>query len=74
MLNTATGNFDIANFYVSLELTPPFADSKQAKLLLAKSHFVESLRIYTKIYGSTHPKSVDATSGLEIVLSKISRV
>jgi hypothetical protein len=72
--NTATGNFNIANFYRVLALIQPTVDSKQAKLILAKSHFVESLRIYTKIYGSTHPKSLDAASALAIVLSDISRM
>jgi hypothetical protein len=70
-LNTAKGNFNIGGFYYCLTSIQPTADLKGKQLLLAKSHFVEALRIRSKIHGPTHPSTVDVSSWLTTVLSKL---
>lgn len=68
--NTATGNFNIGRFYHQVAEMQSSLDSKQRHLLLAESHLKESIRIYSKIYGPTHPNTVDAASRLVKVLNE----
>jgi tetratricopeptide (TPR) repeat protein len=73
-LNAATGNFNIGVFYEKLAVQQSTVDATQMYLILAKSHFIEAQRIYSKIYGPIHPNTVDAASRLTdifIVLSQL---
>ena len=72
--NTATGNFNIGGFYYRLTSIQPTDDLKRKQLLLAKSHFVEALRIQSRILGPTHPGTIKVSSGLTTVLSELSLI
>jgi hypothetical protein len=73
-LNTAAGNFSIGAFYHHLANIQPTVDLKFAQLLLAKSHFVEALRIRSKIYGPTHPSTAYVSSKLTTVLRELLQI
>jgi hypothetical protein len=70
--NTATGNFNIANFYYMLARSQLTRDLKQTNLLLAKSHFEKALCTYTQTYGSAHPDTVETKSRLTFILRELS--
>jgi hypothetical protein len=70
-LNTALANLNIGRFYHQLSRLPTTIDSFRAQLLLAQSHFEESLRIYLKIHGPTYPPAVSAKEQLTVVLSDL---
>jgi hypothetical protein len=73
-VNTSGGNFNIGTFYHQVAYIQPTVDSKQKQLLLAKSHFVEALRIRSKIDGPTHPSTVNVSFCLNIVLRDLSLI
>jgi hypothetical protein len=70
--NVAVINTDIGQFYHKLankELLD--SDKKKTQLLLAKSYFVEAVRILSQIFSSTHPNTVTATYLLNRVLKEL---
>jgi tetratricopeptide (TPR) repeat protein len=69
-LNTAIGNKNLGNFYYKLAKRQPTVDATRTQLLLSKSYHEEAQRIYLKIYGPTHPSTVN-TSSLLTVLREI---
>jgi tetratricopeptide (TPR) repeat protein len=71
---TASGNFNLGLFHCQLVKVQTTVDSKQKKLLLAKTYVEESHRIRLKIYGSTHPDTVAAAFQLATVLNKLSEI
>jgi hypothetical protein len=73
-LRTAAGNYDLGLFHCELAGKQAKVDFKQTQLLLAKAYLEESVRIHTKIYGSTHTETVDAASPLADVFSELSRI
>jgi tetratricopeptide (TPR) repeat protein len=66
--NTAISNHNLGTFYNRLagqhKNTPRFIEF----LRLSKSKYMESVRIYTKIFGPAHPETRQASS----ILSKVS--
>jgi tetratricopeptide (TPR) repeat protein len=72
--NTASVNSNLGLFYCQLAEVQTTVDLEQKQLLLAKAYFEESHRIRLKIYGSTHPGTIDAASELAIVLSDLSEI
>jgi tetratricopeptide (TPR) repeat protein len=73
-LNAAHGNHNIGMFYGELAKIAILIDSKRAQLLLAKSHFEEAFRIYTKLYGPTYSETLKTAYHLEKVSSELSRM
>jgi hypothetical protein len=73
-LNAAISNHNIGGFYFKLAKIQPTLDAKRTQLLLAKSYYEEAQRIYSKIYGPTHPSTADASSELTIVLRELSQL
>lgn len=72
-LNTAIANTNNGEFYRRLAGIKT-TDDAEAQLLLAKNHFAEGLRIYSKIFSPTHPKALQAESQLSIVINQHSYV
>jgi tetratricopeptide (TPR) repeat protein len=70
----ATRNYDIGEFYEKLAIKQSTADAMQTHLLLAKSHFVEVQRIWSKIHGPTHPNTVSVSSQLTNILRVLSQL
>jgi tetratricopeptide (TPR) repeat protein len=68
-LNVAIGNINFGQFYCELARKQSTVDAAQTYLILAKSHHEEAQRINSKIYGPTHPNTVDAASRLTDILS-----
>jgi hypothetical protein len=68
-LNTAVGNSNIGQFYHELAVLQSTADSRPTHLLLAKSHLEEAHRIYSKVYGPSHPDTLYVVSRLAAVSS-----
>jgi hypothetical protein len=73
-LNVAITNFNMGKFHRQLASMQSTVDAKQTQLLLAKSHFVEALRIQSKVYGPTHPNTVQTASELNIVSEDFSHL
>jgi hypothetical protein len=73
-LNVATGNYNIGLFYEKLAVEQSTVDAMRTHLTIAKSHFVEAQRIWSKIYGPTHSNTVDASSRLNVVKSVLSQL
>jgi tetratricopeptide (TPR) repeat protein len=73
-LRTAVVNDNLAKFYCQLVDIQPTVDLKRTQLLLAKSHIETALRINLKLYGPTHPHTVNASSRLADVSSRLSRI
>jgi tetratricopeptide (TPR) repeat protein len=72
--NAAAGNYCLGLYYCQLAEVQTTVDLKQKQLLLAKAYFEESYRISLKIYGPTHPDTVNDASGLATVLSELSKI
>jgi hypothetical protein len=70
--NTATGHNFLGSFYLQIACEVATVDPKQTQLLLAKSYFEGAFRIYSKMYGPTHPETDKATSQLAVVSSELS--
>jgi hypothetical protein len=70
---TAAGNLNLKKKYFQLAGVQTTVDLKQ-KLLLAKSYFEESYRIYSKIYGPTHTKTIYAAFKLATVVRELSEI
>jgi hypothetical protein len=73
-VNVAFTNFNMGKFYGQLANIQPTVDAKRTQLLLAKSHFVEALRIQSKVYGPTHPSTVKTASHLNIISEASSQI
>jgi tetratricopeptide (TPR) repeat protein len=73
-LNAATGSYNIGLFYHQLAAKQSTADATQTYLILAKSHFVEAQRIWSKTYGPTYPNVIDASSRLTDILRQLSQL
>jgi hypothetical protein len=73
-LNAAIGNNNLGEFCYKLARKQPTVDAKRTQLLLAKSYYEDAQRIYSKIYGPTHPSTADASSQLTIVLRELSQL
>lgn len=54
--SVADGNFDMGTFHYSIGAI----DGSREKYKLAKFHYGETVRIYTKIYGPNNPNTVFA--------------
>jgi hypothetical protein len=72
--NTASVNSNLGLFYCQLAEVQTTVNLELKQLLLAKAYFEESHRIRLKIYGPTHPDTVDAASQLAIALSELSKI
>jgi hypothetical protein len=72
--NTASVNYDLGLFYCQLAGVQTTVNLMQKQILVAKAHFEESVRIHTKIHGSTHPVSIYAASELAAVSSDLIRI
>jgi hypothetical protein len=76
-LNTAIANYNYGDFSIAvfnqLACEQTTIDLKQPPLLLAKSYYEESHRIFSKINGPTHPNTVKAASRLAVDSNKLSR-
>ncbi len=70
--NTASGNLNLGDFYCRLAKVQTTVNLEQKQQLLAKAYFEESHRIKSKIYGPTHPDTIDIASQLARVSSKLS--
>jgi hypothetical protein len=73
-LNVATENYNIGEFYEKLARKQSTVDATQTYLILAKSHFIEAQRIYSKIYGPTHQYAINASSRLNVVIRILSKL
>jgi tetratricopeptide (TPR) repeat protein len=73
-LNAASGNFNIGLFYEQLASKQSTADAMRTHLPIAKSHYIEAQRIYSKVHGPTHPNSVHNASRLNIVIRILSQL
>jgi tetratricopeptide (TPR) repeat protein len=69
--NTAVVNTDIGQFYHKLGRAESDSDKKKTQLLLAKSYFIEAVRILSQIFGSKHPNTVTAIYLLNRVLKDL---
>jgi tetratricopeptide (TPR) repeat protein len=69
--NIIAGTGYIGSFHFSLAKIQPTNDKIITQLLLAKPYFEESCRIENNLYGSNHPKSLDAESALAAFLTTL---
>jgi hypothetical protein len=67
-------NGSLGNYYYELARREPTVATKRKKLLISKLYVEEGFRIRTKIYGPTHPKTVQTASSLSDVISAVSRL
>jgi tetratricopeptide (TPR) repeat protein len=72
--NTAVVNINIGRYYYELAQRQPTVDTKRKYFLVSKSHIEEGFRIQTKIYGPTHPITVEAASILSILMNELSKL
>jgi tetratricopeptide (TPR) repeat protein len=72
--NVANKNYNIGSFYEKLATKQSTVDAVRTHLTIAKSHFVEAQRIYSKIYGPTHPNTVDVSSLLTVITRTLSQL
>jgi hypothetical protein len=70
--NTAASNLNLGAFYHKLAKTRQETQRKIEYLLLSKSKYVESVRVWTKIYGPDHPQTIMASSQLSKILRELS--
>jgi hypothetical protein len=70
--NTGASNFNLGAFYHKLAKTQQETQRKIEYLLLSKLKYVESVRIWTKIYGPDHPQTMMASSQLSKILRELS--
>jgi tetratricopeptide (TPR) repeat protein len=66
--NTAFGHFNLGRYHHKIAKLQNAVDLVKKQLLLAKSYYKEALRIRLKIYGPTHPDTVNVESLLATVL------
>jgi tetratricopeptide (TPR) repeat protein len=71
---SAIGNYSLGMFHYQLSCEQATVDSQQTLLLSAKFYFEESIRIYSKTYGPTHPDALNAASLLTTVSSELSQI
>jgi hypothetical protein len=72
-LHTASGNQNLFIHHTYLSNRLPINDEKREHLLKAKSYCTEGVRIYTEIYGSTHPVTIELASMLPVVTLMIAK-
>jgi tetratricopeptide (TPR) repeat protein len=72
-VNTKIANSNLGHFYMKLANTHVTADKKLANLKLSKAYCKEALRIYTKIFGPTDHRTIEATSELSIIIHMLSK-
>jgi tetratricopeptide (TPR) repeat protein len=72
--NTAISNINIGCYYYELARRQLIIDTQRKYFLVSKSHMDEAFRISTKIYGPTHPNTVQAASTLSDIISALSRL
>jgi hypothetical protein len=72
--NAATGNGMIGKLYQKLAVKQSTVDAMRTHLILAKSHFVEAQRIWSKIHGPTHRNTINASSQLTSILRQLSQL
>jgi hypothetical protein len=63
-INTAVGYESLSYYYFEIAFNQVNSDTKKEHLCLAKSYVKETIRIFTKLFGSAHPQTVTATSNL----------
>jgi tetratricopeptide (TPR) repeat protein len=71
---TAGSNYNFGNFYRLRAQVSQTAETKKDNLQLSESKYKESLRIYTKVLGPDHPRTIKASSQLSIISRKLSEV
>jgi hypothetical protein len=69
--NAATANSNLGCYYKILATKQPTADLKRNNLQQAKSHVVEAIRIFTKVYGPAHPDTTAARDNLASIFSEL---
>jgi hypothetical protein len=72
--NTAISNINNGNYNLQLATFQPTVDTKRKYFLISISHIEEVFRIRTKIYGPTHPRTVQAASLLSAITRELSRL
>jgi hypothetical protein len=70
-INTAIGNFNLGLLHLNLADTQTADDKRKEYLCLAKSYLNEAIRISTKIYGPIHQHTIQNTSILSAIESKL---
>jgi hypothetical protein len=70
--NTGIGNVHVGIFYMQLACSQCSVDLKYNQLLLAKSHFLDACRIYTKIHGPNYQNIVEIKSVLHFIFNELS--
>jgi uncharacterized ParB-like nuclease family protein len=70
----AFGNCHIGEYYQELARNQSTVNALWTHLLPAKFHHEKALRIYSKIYGPTHPCTVDTSSRLTVILRELSQL
>jgi tetratricopeptide (TPR) repeat protein len=73
-VNTAMASISTGLYHYQLAKIQPTVDTKRKYLLISKLYIEEALRIRTKIYGPTHPNTIEAVSILSDVISALSRL
>eukprot|EP00596_Hydrurales_sp_CCMP1899_P010657 CAMPEP_0119037014 /NCGR_PEP_ID=MMETSP1177-20130426/5108_1 /TAXON_ID=2985 /ORGANISM="Ochromonas sp, Strain CCMP1899" /LENGTH=331 /DNA_ID=CAMNT_0006997679 /DNA_START=319 /DNA_END=1314 /DNA_ORIENTATION=- len=66
-VNTATGNINLGNLHYELAKIQLIAYTKKKCLVVAKSYYTETVRIYTKTYGSTNLETIEYASRLKTI-------
>jgi hypothetical protein len=69
-VNTAILNINTGSYFYKLVQRQPTVDTKRKYFLLSMSHIEEGFRIQTKIYGPTHPITVQAAYKLSDVMNE----
>jgi hypothetical protein len=64
-LNTSMGNGNLGNYHYQLFTKKVTLKDMRKQLLLARGYYTEVVRICTKIFGGTHPKSMMFVQRLE---------
>jgi tetratricopeptide (TPR) repeat protein len=67
--HTAVANSNLGSLCFQLVQKENTVDLIRMQLILAKTYYVEALRIYSKIDGPTHPNTIDASSRLSLCFS-----
>jgi hypothetical protein len=62
--NTASGNTSLGTFHYELAKRQLTAGTKKEQLCLARSYYIETVRIWTKLYGSSNSKTIEYVSRL----------
>jgi hypothetical protein len=72
--NTATGHNSLGSFSLQIAREVTTVSLKQTQLLLAKSHYEETLRISSKIYGHTHSETDRVISQLSVISIELAKI